>query len=129
MAKTSSDQAGALVQASLPVRGTKAARIMDDVPSSDKRRDRGVLAGVRDSLGGFDCRSVASAPRGRRRLPGRFLTPTAATGGGRFIIYDAEPVGPPPNLSRTLLAVEPVPESCIMGPKGWIEDLKLVETA
>jgi hypothetical protein len=35
---------------------------------------------VRDSLGGRDCRSVASAPRGRRRLPRRFRMPTAATG-------------------------------------------------
>jgi hypothetical protein len=27
--------------------------------------------------------------------------PTAATGGGRYIMYDAELVGPPPEVSRT----------------------------
>ena len=80
-------------------------RPFGDAPYTTRmsRGDSGTMKmEVRDTSGGFDCRSVASAPRGRRRVSGRFRVPTAATGGGRYIMHDVELADPLPNLSRAL---------------------------
>ncbi len=67
-------------------------------PTSLAERDQlGSVKGTR-----MGCQFASPTAKAMGHPPIRFRMSTAATGGGRYIIYDANLVLPPANLSRTL---------------------------